>query len=150
MKQLAATAALILLMSSSPTDAQSLHQKMTIEQQVKVLSDAYVAKTLGSLDAARPYSGKVRIIIEHSLGDDSYEVKGAATLEDAEEWLKNREREDGTPFREARPLLKCRKGVCTYNFDGGISHNHLYLQKISYGYRNGSPYIKTIYLLDGD
>jgi hypothetical protein len=54
------------------------------------------------------------------------------------------------PGRESRPLVRCAKGVCTYNFDGGILHNHLYLKKISYGTRSGCPYIKTIYLLDGD
>jgi hypothetical protein len=46
--------------------------------------------------------------------------------------------------------VKCAKGVCTYNFDGGILHNNLYLKKITYGMRGGCPYLKSIYLLDGD
>jgi hypothetical protein len=150
MKQLAITAALVFFLASSTAYAQSARKKQTIEQLVDKLEVAYTNKTLGDLDAAHPYVGKVKIIIEHSLGDESYEVKLSQKLEYAEEWLKNREREDGTPFREARDSRQCRRGVCVYDFDGGISHNHLYLKKVYYGYRKGAPYIKTLYLLDGD
>jgi hypothetical protein len=34
--------------------------------------------------------------------------------------------------------------------DGGINHNNLYLKRITYGVSNGCPYLKTIYILDGD
>jgi hypothetical protein len=150
MKQLAITAALVVLLGALPAYAQSPRKKETIEHLVDKLEVAYMNKTLGDLDAAHPYVGKVKIIIEHSLGDESYEVKLSQKLEYAEEWLKNREREDGTPFREARDLRQCKRGVCVYDLDGGISHNHLYLKKVFYGYRKGVPYIKTLYLLDGD
>lgn len=152
MKQLATTVALILLIIALPVHASSPAKKETINQLVKELSDAYEAKTLGKLDAEHPYLGKVKIIIEHSLGEgkDQFEVKEFKTLEKAEQWLKSREREDGTPFREIRTLVGCKRGICTYDFDGGILHNHLYIKKIAYGYRNRSPYIKRIYLLDGD
>jgi hypothetical protein len=126
----------------------------TIEALVKALAEAYTAKAIGRLDGERPFSGKVRIVIEHSLADDNakdrFEIKQFTTLEQAEQWLRSRERDEGLPARESRPLVQCKRGVCAYNFDGGILHNHLYLRKISYGYRNGQPYIKTIYLLDGD
>ena len=152
MKNLAVTVALILFIIALPVHASSPARKETIEQVVKELSDAYMAKTLGKLDAEHPYMAKVKIVIEHSLGEgkDQFEVKEFKTLEKGEQWLKSREREDGTPFREVRTLAGCKRGLCTYDFDGGILHNHLYIQKIAYGYRNGSPYIKTIYLLDGD
>ena len=142
--------ALLALVISLPTEAFAAPKKQTIEQLVKRLSEAYLAKDLGRLDAERPYQGQVRIVIEHSLSEDDYDIKRVKTLKQAERWLKSLEDEDGTPIREVRPLLRCRKGSCTYNFDGGISHNHLYLNKIIYGYRNGSWYIKTIHLLDGD
>jgi hypothetical protein len=126
----------------------------TIEGTVKALAEAYTAKALGRLDNLSPFLGTVRIIIEHSLADDNardrFETKQFATLERAEQWLRSREHDEGLPARESRPLVQCKGGVCTYDFDGGILHNHLYLQKISYGYRKGRPYIKTIYLLDGD
>ena len=150
MKKLAATVALILLLLSSTSYPASPARRETIEQLVEKLSVAYDAKALRRLDRSRPFQGRVRIEIEHSLNEDHREVKQFRTLAEGDRWLRSMEREDGTPFRETRPLLQCRRGVCTFNFDGGILHNHLYLHKITYGYRNGSPYIKTIFLLDGD
>jgi hypothetical protein len=132
----------------------SLYSDSAIEQLMKALDEAYNVKTMGRLDARRPYMGRVRVVIEHSLaGDgekDQYEIRTFRTLAQAERWLKSREREDGTPFRESRPLEECSRGMCTYDFNGGILHNHLYLQKVSYSLIKGRPYIKTIYLLDGD
>jgi hypothetical protein len=97
--------------------------------------------------------GRVRIVIEHSLAEDNardrYVIKRFTSLARAESWLRSREHE-AMPARAAKPLKRCAKGVCAYNFDGGIVHNTLYLKKISYGLRGGCPYIKTIFLLDGD
>ncbi|HEY6046283.1 MAG TPA: hypothetical protein VIU65_06740, partial [Pyrinomonadaceae bacterium] len=91
--------------------------------------------------------------IEHSLADDNdpqrFKVRRFASFALAEKWFKKQEI-DGMPGRHAMPLVKCAKGVCTYNFDGGILHNNLYLKKITYGMRAGCPYIKKIYILDGD
>lgn len=150
MKKPLTTIALILLLAHLPARAQSPCKRETIEQVVGELAEAYTAKALGRLDAEHPFAGRVRIIIEHSLGEDEYEVKGVANLSDAEEWLRNRESEESPKIREVRPLVRCRRGVCTYNFDGGILHNHLYIKKIIYGYRNHCPVIKTILLYDGD
>lgn len=152
MKKLATTVALLALIIPLPVHAQTPSKRETIEQVVKELSDAYMTKTLRKLDAERPYLRKVKIVIENSLeeGKNQFEIKEFTTLAEGDKWLIRREEEDGTPFRELRPLLGCKRGLCTYDFDGGISHNHLYLQNISYGYRNGRPYIKTIYLLDGN
>ncbi len=154
MRRLVPAFALILVILSLPAQAQSPSGKQTIGQLEDSLAVAYMAKELGKLDAMRPYFGSVKIVIEHSLaGDDDkdrFEIKVFKTLASGEQWLNSREREDGTPFREARQLLRCRNGLCTYDLDGGISHNHLYLKRIAYGYRRGRPYIKTIFLLDGD
>jgi hypothetical protein len=155
MKQLAATAAalsLILFIFSSTAHAQSSPGKDALENLDKELSEAYVTKALGKLDASRPPRLKTRVVIEHSLleGKGQFVSRTFRTFEQIERWLRSKEGEDGTPFREARPLLRCRRGVCDYDFDGGILHNHLYLRRFSYAYRNGRPYIKTLYLLDGD
>jgi len=153
MKRLVATATLYLWLASLPAAAQSSSKNETIEQLVKAFSDAYTAKSMGELDARHPSWGRVKIIIEHSLAEDDakdrFEVESFKSLARAERWLKSREHED-LPARATMPLLRCRKGACTYNFDGGILHNHLYLKKITYGYRDGRPYLKTILLLDGD
>lgn len=123
----------------------------TIEQLVNALAEAYTARALGRLDAERPYYGGVGIVIENSLGEDAgrFVIKRFKTLAQADKWLKSREGE-ALPARETRPLVRCKSGLCTYDFSAGILHNHLYLQKISYGLRRGRPYIKTIFLLDGD
>jgi hypothetical protein len=141
----------------TPTKATSFasyYSDSPVEQLMKALDDAYATGRMGRLDARRPYLGRVRIEIEHSLAaegsKDQYETRTFRTLEQAERWLKSREREDGTPFRETRALYECGNGSCEWDLNGGIQHNHLYLQKVTYGFRRGRPYIKTIYLLDGD
>ncbi|HVG20968.1 MAG TPA: cystatin domain-containing protein [Blastocatellia bacterium] len=120
----------------------------TVEELAKALADAYESKSLGKLDASRPYVGRVKIDISHSL-EDKIEARRFTTLAATERWLRSREIEGGLPARGVRPLLECVKGDCTYNYDDGILHNHLYLQGFSYGYRNGRPYIKLISLRDG-
>lgn len=143
----------LLFVLSLTIQAKPQCKKQTVEEMVKAVAESYEAKTLGSLDADRPYVGKVIIVIEHSLADDNaknrFVVRRFASLARFEAWLKSREHEE-MPGRESRPLARCAKGLCTYNFDGGILHNHLYLKKITYGIHGGCPYIKTIYLLDGD
>ena len=135
--------------SNRPDDSSS-----TIEQLVKVLADAYTARALGKLDAEHPPFGKVRIVIENSLAEDRardrFVVKEFKTFERAEQWLRSLERDDSSPSRETKPPVGCRKGICTYDFSSGILHNQLYIKKISYGLRGRRPYIRTIYLLDGD
>lgn len=139
--------------NSNPTGSATAFPNSKIEPLVKGLAEAYTAKSLGSIDAEHPYLGTVKIVIEHSLAEDTapnrFEIRSFKTLEQVEQWLKSRER-DELPTRQAKPLLRCKSGLCTYDFDGGILHNQLYLKRISYGYRNGRPYLKTIFLLDGD
>ena len=145
--------ALILFTLWLPLRAQSPCKKQPVADLAKQIAEAYQGKTLGSLDAQKPFVGRLRIVIENSLGepDDKgrFAIKSFTSFKKAEAWLKSREH-DGMPARESRPLVRCARGVCAFNFDGGILHNHLYLKKISYGTRSACPYIKTIYLLDGD
>jgi hypothetical protein len=152
-KTLVTAVAVILFSLSLPVHAESLCKKQTIEDLVKAVAEGYEGKTLGSLDAQKPYVGKLRIVIEHSLAEDKakdrFAIKWFTSLAQAETWLKSREHAE-MPGRATKPFVRCAKGVCTYNFDGGIVHNTLYLKKITYGSRSGCPYLKTIYLLDGD
>jgi hypothetical protein len=148
MRRLATAVALLLFVAALSAPAQTAAKKETIEELVKALSEAFTSKSLGSLAAGRTQLRGVRIVVEHSISG-SFDGRNFKSLEAGERWLKSREREDG-PARQAMPLKRCRRGVCTYDFDGGILHNNLYLQKVAYGYRGGLPYIKTIYLLDGD
>lgn len=79
---------------------------------------------------------------------DSIENRSFRTLLQAELWLKSRERAEG-PGRNIGPLQQCTKGVCTFELSGML-HNNIYLQRITYGVRQGKPYIKAIHLIDGD
>lgn len=131
-----------------------IYSSSPVEQLMKALDEAYSTSRLARLDARRPYLGRVRIVIEHSLAadgaKDQYETKTFRTLAQADRWLKSRENSDGLPARETRPLYECGNGSCEFDLNGGILHNHLYLTKVTYVIRRGRPYIKTIYLLDGD
>jgi len=153
MKQIFISLAVLVSVFSLPVHAKPTCKHETIQQLVKEVSEAYEARTLGTLDTQKPYRGRVRIVIEHSLADDNdkdrFVIKSFTSLARAEAWLKSREHEE-MPARSTKPLSKCARGVCAYNFDGGIVHNNLYLKKITYGMRGGCPYLKTIYLLDGD
>jgi hypothetical protein len=127
-------------------------KKQPVEDLVKAVAEAFQNRWMGTLDADRPYVGRFKIIIEHSLAEDNdpqrFESRTLRSLAQAESWLKRREH-DGMG-RATKPLVKCVKGVCSYNFDSGILHNTLFLKRITYGIRNGCPYVKTIHLLDGD
>jgi hypothetical protein len=146
---IAATIALFGLLVM-PIEAQSAKKQVkspTIEQLATSLADAYSNGKLDQLEI--PLTRKVQIRIKHSLGEGQEVVRKFKTWQDSEKWLSSMSR-DSLPARESRSLLNCKKGFCNYNFQAGILHNHLYLKKIAYGYQNGRPYIKTIYLLDGD
>jgi hypothetical protein len=153
MKKMAIAAGLLTLFITSNTVATSPPEPGTIGHLAIELSDAYVMKNLGRLDRKYPVWGKVKIEIENSLGGDDdknkYRTKEFRSLAQSEQWLRSKARNE-FPVREIRPLIGCKQGSCTYNFSAGILHNHLYLKKISYGYKNGRPYLKTIYLLDGN
>ena len=145
--------AVTLFSLSLAVNAQSPCKRQPVEDLVKVVAEGFETKTMRTLDAQRPYVGRVRIVIEHSLAPDDdkdrFVIRSFTSFARAERWLKSREHEE-MPGRDTRPLARCAKGICTYNFDGGIVHNTLYLKKITYGSRGGCPYLKTMYLLDGD
>jgi len=119
----------------------------------KAVAERFPARTLAGLDKDRAVRGRIKIVIEHSLADDDdpqrFEVRRFSSLAQVEKWLKSREI-DGLPGRHSRDFLNCARGVCRINMDGGINHNNLYLKRITYGVSNGCPYLKTIYILDGD
>jgi hypothetical protein len=147
LKQLSAGIALLLLIIPSAAQAQSRFKKGTIGALEDAFSTAFALNRLGGLDAKLPDHGKVRVVVEYSVLDP--EIKVFKTFSALGQWLKSRETEDGFPRTVTMPLVGCKRGLCTYDFNGGILHNHLYLKKLSYGYRNGRPYLKTIFLLNG-
>lgn len=157
-KQLSVFLALILSVTPLSAQTQSPTKRLTIEKLVDEFEVAYVADNLETLDAKRPNPVKIRVEIEYQTIDR--EIKVFKTFGELGRWLRSRETdtegmpvEAGTtsklPMRVTMLPVGCRRGLCTYDFNGGILHNHLYIQKISYGYRKGRPYLKTIFLLSG-
>ncbi len=127
--------------------------KDSVQKLAKELAAAYEGKRLGSLDAKKPYRGSFKIVIEHSLaGDDEpgrFVTRTFSSMKKAEQWLRSRSH-DGLPNRQSRPFKRCGTSVCSFDFDGGILHNQLYLKKFTFAKSGGKNYIKTVYLLDGD
>ena len=152
MKKFAVTLILVLTFSALAIQAQTCN-KQTIEQLAQDFAKSYETKDLGGLDAQRPFLSSVKFSIENSLGEDGdktqFVTKQFKNLGLAENWLKSREI-DGVPSREIEPLISCKKGICNFNVVG-LLHNQLFLKQLSFGYKkNGCPYIKTVFLIDGN
>lgn len=153
MKKLTILLALALLIGTSTVQAANPVQCDTIDQVADQLGRAFEDREMGRLDSSRPYVGSVTIVYEHSLSEGRPRTRTFRSLGVAEKWLQSMEHgvaEEMGPRRHLMPLKRCRAGVCTYDFEGGILHNQLYIKKFTYGMRRGRPYIKAIYLLDGD
>ena len=152
MKRFFGTLGLILLACSAGVLAQTTEAKAAA-QLAETFSKAYAEKNLTSLDRERPFVGRIKFIIEHSLAEDNakdkYEVKTFKTLAQAERWLKGRGSDADTPSRQTRALKACKKGVCTFDVRG-LLHNQLFLTRLTYGSSKGRPFIKTVYFTDGD
>jgi len=150
MKQLAVRILLFLLIIPSSAHAQPPSPKVAINALVKAFEDAYLTKGLGKLDVEHHYSRKVRIVIDNSLASprdpNKLESKDFKTFAELEQWLRDRA---GSQYRAVVGPHRCKKGFCTYD-PGPLDHSHMYLKKIAYGYKRGRPYIKTVFLVDGN
>jgi hypothetical protein len=145
--------ALALCIGLTGIQAATPAQCDNIDQVADQLGRAFEDREMGRLDPSRPYVESVTIVYEHSLSDGRPRTRSFRSLGLAEKWLQSMEHgvaEEMGPRRHLMPLKRCRAGVCTYDFEGGILHNQLYIKKFTYGVRRGKPYIKAIYLLDGD
>lgn len=145
---------LLICIAFSAIIGQSQSQQKPVEL-AQTISDAYKDKKLADLDKKHLAVGTITVVIEHSLmegknGNGLMTVKRFKNFAAIDKWLNSKQREDGSPFRETKPLLKCSKGRCAFDFDGGILHNQLYLHDIYYGSRKGRLYINKLHLLDGD
>ena len=154
MRQLASIGLILICVAWSSVfgQSQSPHKPAELAQTV---SDAYKEKKLADLDKKHLAAGTITVVIEHSLiegknGNGLMKVRRFKNFAAIDKWLNSQQREDGSPFRQTKPLLKCGKGSCAYDFDGGILHNQLYLHDLYFSSRNGRLYITKLHLLDGD
>ena len=155
-KQLSVIIGLILFIIPLSARAQSRFKKVTIEKLEDVFSTAFGLDTLETLDAKYPHHGRMKVVIEYTSIEP--EIKVFKTFGGVGRCLRSMETDSmptetglniKLPMRLVMPLVGCKRGLCTYDFNGGILHNRLYIKKISYAYRNKRPYIKTIFLLAG-
>jgi hypothetical protein len=152
MKKFTVTLILLFIFPILAVHAQTCN-KQTIEQLAGDFAKSYEAKKLGELDGGRPFLSVVRFRIENSLGEDGdgnrFINKQFKNLGLAERWLRSREI-DELPSRQIEPLISCQKGICKYDVVG-LLHNQLFLKQINFGYKkNGCPYIKSVFLIDGN
>lgn len=152
MKRFVVFVTIILAVGSLAQAQQFASKKKEIERIAARVEQSFAASDLGRLDRAGLLQGSVKIVIGHSLleGEEEIVERRFPSLYRAERWLWNRHPQAGLPARAVGEFRGCRKGACDYSYDNGILHNHLYLEKILYGYRNGRPFIREIHFLDGD
>ena len=154
MRRLAFVSLLLICIAWPATRGQS-QSRTKPKELAQTVSDAYKAKTLADLDNKHVAAGTITVVIEHSLmegknGNGLMKVRRFKNLAAIDKWLNSQQREDGSPFRGTKPLLKCGKGRCAFDFNGGILHNQLYLHDLYYSSRNGRLFITKLHLLDGD
>lgn len=120
--------------------------KRTVEQLSRALKSAFEQKDFDGLGNDNRY-GPIKVVIENSLADDDdpdrFENNQFNTFKKFEKWLPK------MVNRISGALNGCKQGTCTYQ-EIGLLHNTWVLRRFTYGYRKGRPYIKTIYILDGN
>lgn len=146
---------LLMIIAVCPAIVGQSSTKNKPADLAETFSEAYKAKTLADLDKKRLTGGAVTLVIEHSIaegkdGNGLIVTRRFKNFAAMDKWLKRQEREEGAPFRQTKPLLRCARGRCSYSFDGGILHNNLYLHDIYYSSGSGRMLITKIKLLDGD
>ena len=135
--------ALILLTFSVAASAQaSSPRRLAHKVEIAYLYD------LAKLDGKHLINGRLRVVVEDSLSEET-ETHYFRSFRAMERWLKKGQREDGTPRRATGDLGSCNRSRCVILYENGILHNHLYLERITFGYHKGHRYIKEIRLLDG-
>jgi len=153
MRSIAISTVLAIGIFSLSTFGQSNAKFETIGELGWALTQAYSTRALGTLDAKMPAYRRVKIVIENSLAEDDskdkLESKTFRNLAEADKWLISNETSLGFPSRIIYPLIKCKLPKCTYDVKG-LHHFQLILKSFTYDYRNRRPYIKSIYLVDGN
>ena len=146
MKQIIAILALVLfsILSVTAQDRQALRLCRRVQTAF--------SRGLGSLDRRHLLRGHLVMTIENSgadIVDPEYETRHFATFRAMEQWLKRRENKEGAPWRLSGEKPECSRGRCLMYMQGGTLHNHVYLEKMFYGYRRGRIYLKRLYVMYG-
>ena len=141
-------------MFAADAPAQSQVREKRIEQAAVQFAEAYRAKNLSVLDAARLIRGSVKVVIGYASADETEipdTIRRFPSFRALQLWLADRsEKGVDNPNWYVQKNVSCLRGRCSFDDDEGSLHNRLYLSEIVYGYRNGRPFIKEIHLWNGD
>jgi hypothetical protein len=121
---------------------------MAIEKIAGNFYTAFENRNLGELDKMVPSFRSISIVIENSLGEGEFERTEVKNLDAADLWIDKRGPVKNYR-RTAGPPLVCKDGTCKFDSRCCL-HNQLFLDKFEYAFNDGKPYIKTIYLTDGN
>ncbi len=134
----------LMLMVTSISPAQGRPE--SVEMLSLRVTNAFKAKTFGTLDPGKPYVGRVKFVVEHSLTDKS-ESKSFSSMKLAGDWLFRGRKDVGVNVGN---LQRCDNGTCSFTVNGML-HNNLYIKKMTYGYDSkGRPYVKAVHFVDGN
>lgn len=135
--------------------AQPVRPPVSIEDTLKGLESAYLARSLGTYRLG--VAGPVTVSIRHASkeGPAGTERRTFRSLKALEQWLRSREvggagpGEDRLPRREVRPRTGAGPGYAEYDIQG-ISHNTLVLAKVRFDATPRGWRILAIELYCGD
>ena len=125
----------------------SAPSKAQLAKFAEEVSTAFSLDELASLDSKRMRIGRVRLVIENSIGEPEIERYRFSSFKEMARWFKRPI--NSYEARVAWPLTECSKGECGFYLDGGILHSHFYLTGITYGYRSKRLYVKSIEIMAG-
>lgn len=135
----------LLSTTRKKSDAGAPAENGTVDDLARRFAEAFTGRSLVAFDAAKPYRGRVTMVVEHSITGRT-DMRGFTTLKTAAQWLMRSRKEANL---NAGGLERCKNGTCTYA-DEGLLHNSLYLKKVTYGITKGRAYLKSVFFLDGD
>lgn len=94
---------------------------------------------------------EITITTKHSIQETKekdLKIKGFSHFE---KWLKDVRTNYRIPDNlKVKTMGVCVDACCSYPIDGGMSHNSLYLTEACFTFKNKTPFLKSITLLDGD
>ena len=140
------------MLSAAGAAAQTRARAKQIGRIAEKVADAFASHDFGRLDRLRLFEGKLKLVIDTPTADymiGEFQYFRFRSFMRLEQWLTSRENNIGLPFRLYIPFRGCRREVCRFESEGGILHNRLYVEKVSFYYRKKRPFIKAVYLLYG-
>ena len=130
------------------TDSSNETSGITIDKIAKEFYTAFENRKLNKLDKMNSSFGSIKVIIENSLGEAEIERTEVKTFAAADKWIDKRGPVKNYP-RTAGPPIVCKDGTCKFDSKCCL-HNQLFLDRFEYAFNDGKPYIKTIYMIDGN